>query len=210
MIELPPRKHPAEGALIVLHGWGANQHDLVPLAQSLKLPSFHCFFPDAPYDVPGTGGVGKGWFTFPLSERSERERLASREILMLYLDEIQAKGFRSDQIVLLGFSQGAGMCLDVMLHSNRQVGAVVSLSGFLMDGEGMKRRNDLPVTTPIFAAHGLHDPILPFHKSKESIHVLKDAGFDLTWREYPMVHQIVPIEIEHVRQFLLQSVFRET
>ena len=202
MIELPPVEGEAIKALLVLHGWGANQHDLVPLAQSLKLENCYCFFPNAPYDVPGTGGEGKGWFTFPLNETSERERKASREILFSHLDDIQGKGFRSDQIVLLGFSQGAGMCLDLMLNWNRNVGAVVSLSGFLMDGEQVKKHSSLPTNTPVFAAHGLYDPILPLERSKASVQVLEEGGFDLTWREYPMAHQIVPDEIDDIRTFL--------
>lgn len=206
MVELPPAGGGAANkALLVLHGWGANQHDLVPLAQSLKLTDFHCFFPDAPYDVPGTGGTGKGWFTFPLTKSSERERVASREILMSHLDEIKRKGFHPDEIVLLGFSQGAGMCLDVMLHWDEKVAAVVALSGFLMDENKAKGRDELAKEVPIFAAHGLYDPILPFQKSKESLHVLKEAGFDLTWREYPMAHQIVPDEIDDIREFLLSE-----
>ena len=202
MIEVPSTEGEANKALLVLHGWGANQHDLVPLAQSLKLTNCHCFFPNAPYDVPGTGGAGKGWFTLPLNESSEREREASREILFSHLDEIQAKGFRTDQIVLLGFSQGAGMCFDLMLNWTMKVGAVVSLSGFLMNGEQVKERSSLPSDTPVFAAHGLYDPILPFERSKASVQILEECGFDLTWREYPMAHQIIPNEIDDIRTFI--------
>jgi phospholipase/carboxylesterase len=202
LIELPPAEGEATKALLVLHGWGANQHDLVPLAQSLKVENCHYFFPNAPCDVPGTGGMGKGWFTFPLNESSERERKASREILFTCLDEIQRKGFGCNQIVLLGFSQGGGMCLDLMLNWTMKVGSVVSLSGFLMDGEQIKERRSLPTDTPVFAAHGLYDPILPLERSKASVQILEECGFDLTWREYPMAHQIVPDEIDDIRTFI--------
>ena len=131
--------------------------------------------------------------------------MTSREILISHLEGIKAKGFGSDQIVLLGFSQGAGMCLDVMLHWDEKVAAVVALSGFLMDGDRVRGRSDLATEIPIFAAHGLYDPILPFQRSKESLHVLKKAGFELTWREYPMAHQIVPDEIDDIREFLLRE-----
>ena len=187
----------------MLHGWGANQHDLVPLAQSLKLENCQSFFPNAPYDVLGTGGAGKGWFTFPLNENSEQEKEASRETLFSHLDEIQGKGFRADQIVLLGFSQGAGMCLDLMLNWTKKVSAVVSLRGFLMDEEGAKKRRDsLPTDIPVFAAHGLYDSILPLERSKASVQILEECGFNLTWREYRMAHQIVPDEIDDIRMFI--------
>ena len=209
VVELPPTEGKANRALIVLHGWGANQHDLIPLAQSLKQPSTHCFFPNAPFDVSGTGGTGKGWFSFPMNENSKRERIKSRETLISLVNDVQEKGFTSKEIVLVGFSQGAGMCLDVMLHMKTPIGAVVALSGFLMDGEKMKSREDLPTETPIFAAHGLYDPILPLKQSKETLHILKESGFSLTWREYPIAHEISNDEIGDVCVFL-KKVFGTT
>ena len=209
VVELPPTEGKANRALIVLHGWGANQHDLIPLAQSLKLPSLHCFFPNAPFDVPGTGGTGKGWFSFPLNENSEQERIKSRETLISLVNDVQERGFTPKEIVLVGFSQGAGMCLDVMLHMKIPIGAVVALSGFLMDGEKMKDRENLPTETPIFAAHGLYDPILPLKQSKETLHTLKESGFSLTWQEYPIAHEISHDEIEDICVFL-KKVFGTT
>ena len=209
VVELPPTEGKANRALIVLHGWGANQHDLIPLAQSLKQPSTHCFFPNAPFDVSGTGGTGKGWFSFPMNENSKRERIKSRETLISLVNDVQEKGFTSKEIVLVGFSQGAGMCLDVMLHKKTPIGAVVALSGFLMDGENMKGREDLPTETPIFAAHGLYDPILPLKQSKETLHTLKESGFSLTWREYHIAHEISNDEIGDVCVFL-KKVFGPT
>ena len=206
VVELPPTEGKANRALIILHGWGANQHDLIPLAQSLKQPSTHCFFPNAPFDVSGTG---KGWFSFPMNENSKRERIKSRETLISLVNDVQEKGFTPKEIVLVGFSQGAGMCLDVMLHMKTPIGAVVALSGFLMDGENMKGREDLPTETPIFAAHGLYDPILPLKQSKETLHTLKESGFSLTWREYPIAHEISNDEIGDICVFL-KKVFGTT
>jgi len=205
LIELPPKEGPAKVALIVLHGWGANQHDLVPFVQSLRLKGTQTFFPDGLFDVPGTGGLGKGWFSFPLNKDSEQERIESRELLISLVKDVCAKGFAFKEIVLLGFSQGAGMCLDIMLHLENPIGAVVALSGFLMEGEDVKRRENMPIESPIFAAHGLYDPILPLHRSKESLHLLKEIGFSLTWREYPIAHEISQDEARDVRQFLQEN-----
>ncbi|MCS5659573.1 MAG: dienelactone hydrolase family protein, partial [Dehalococcoidia bacterium] len=144
-----------------------------------------------------------------LNEDSEQERIKSRETLISLVNNVQEKGFTSKEIVLVGFSQGAGMCLDVMLHMKTPIGAVVALSGFLMDGEKMKSREDLPTETPIFAAHGLYDPILPLKQSKETLHTLKELGFSLTWQEYPIAHEISHDEIGDICVFL-KKVFGTT
>ncbi len=115
VVELPPTKGKANRAMIVLHGWGANQHDLIPLAQSLKQPNTHCFFPNAPFDVPGTGGTGKGWFSLPPTDKSQEEQRESREKLRILLNKVSEQGFDYSSIIIMGFSQGAAMALDVML-----------------------------------------------------------------------------------------------
>ena len=102
----------------------------------------------------------------------------------------------------MGFSQGAAMALDVMLNIEHRVRAVICLSGFLMNEGEIQSQTNSPKTTPVFAAHGLYDPILPFEQSKKSLQVLKDAGFDLTWREYQMEHEIVPEEVDAIQDFL--------
>ena len=202
VVELPPTEGKANRALIVLHGWGANQHDLIPLAQSLKQPSTHCFFPNAPFDVPGTGGTGKGWFSLPPTDKSQEEQRESREKLRILLNKVSEQGFGYSSIIIMGFSQGAAMALDVMLNIEHRVRAVICLSGFLMNEGEIQSQTNNPKTTPVFAAHGLYDPILPFEQSKRSLQVLKDAGFDLTWREYQMEHEIVPEEVDAIQDFL--------
>ena len=202
VVELSPTEGKAKKAMIVLHGWGANQHDLIPLAQSLKQPSSHCFFPNAPFDVPGTGGTGKGWFSFPPTDKSQEERTESREELKILLNKVSEQGFDYSSIIIMGFSQGAAMALDVMLNIEQRVGAVIALSGFLLNERDVQTQSNSPQKTPVFAAHGLYDPILPFEQSKRSLQALKDAGFDLTWREYQMAHEIVPEEVDAIKDFL--------
>ena len=62
VIELPSAEGKANRALIVLHGWGANQHDLIPLVQSLKLPSPHFFSLTPPLMYQAQGAQGKDGF----------------------------------------------------------------------------------------------------------------------------------------------------
>ena len=55
---------------------------------------------------------------------------------------------------------------------------------------------------PIFLAHGQYDTILPLKRAKLSAKALKNAGLKITWREYPMAHEIIADEVEDIRGFL--------
>ena len=201
-LELSLDKEKPDKAFIVLHGWGANQHDLVPFVRNLNLKNYYSFFPNAPFDVPGTAGTGKGWFSFPINDESENELAQSKVQLLAHINEVEKRGFSLTNIVIMGFSQGAAMALEILLSKQKRIGAVISLSGFLIDGSNFHTLNDAIKQTPIFLAHGQHDTILPLKRAKLSAKALKNAGLKITWREYPMAHEIIADEVEDIRGFL--------
>jgi|TARA_B100000686_G_scaffold354297_1_gene463812 phospholipase/carboxylesterase len=201
-LELSLDKEKPDKAFIVLHGWGANQHDLVPFVRNLNLKNYYSFFPNAPFDVPGTAGTGKGWFSFPINDESENELAQSKVQLLAHINEVEKRGFSLTNIVIMGFSQGAAMALEILLSKRKRIGAVISLSGFLIDGSNFHTLNDAIKQTPIFLAHGQHDTILPLKRAKLSAKALKNAGLKITWREYPMAHEIIADEVEDIRGFL--------
>ena len=201
-LELSLDKEKPDKAFIVLHGWGANQHDLVPFVRNLNLKNYYSFFPNAPFDVPGTAGTGKGWFSFPINDESENELAQSKVQLLAHINEVEKRGFSLTNIVIMGFSQGAAMALEILLSKRKRIGAVISLSGFLIDGSNFHTLNDAIKQTPIFLAHGQYDTILPFKRAKLSAKALKNAGLKITWREYPMAHEIIADEVEDIRGFL--------
>ncbi|MBF88542.1 MAG: hypothetical protein CMG75_02600 [Candidatus Marinimicrobia bacterium] len=200
--ELKLGKEKADKACIVLHGWGANKDDLVPLLHTLNLKQYHCFFPDAPFDVPGTFGKGKSWFSFPLNKESEKEFLESKTELLNYLYGIKKRGFDLKDIVFLGFSQGGAMSLEMFLSNKTRIGGVIVLSGFLINELHYVMLNNDMKKTPLFIAHGHNDNILPFEESKHSAENLKNMGLNIMWREYPMAHEISANEIDDIRKFL--------
>ena len=202
MIEILPQKFPQIGTLILLHGWGANGHDLAPLGESLNFKNAHLLFPEGQGTVPGGWGAGKSWFTFPVNENSQRDRLKSREQIFLCISELIQKGIDPKTIILLGFSQGACMAVDVALSYRETVGGIVVLSGFYIDDDGKNENINYPNGIPIFSGHGLYDPIVPLTTRNDSLKILEDRGFSITWKDYPIAHNIAQEEIRDVRNFL--------
>lgn len=206
MIDIPPAQFPAVGTVIVLHGWGANGRDVEPLALSLRLARIRYVIPEGQVDVPGTGGMGKGWFTFPVAESSEDERDDSIRQISHLVDTLDGSGTPPEQIVLMGFSQGASLCLDVAFAYPRTVAGIISLSGFvvplLRDRIRRAGAESLPLKIPIFAGQGKMDAIVPLETGKSSFEALIEKGFNVEWHEYDAGHHVVVEELEDVRAFI--------
>ena len=202
MYDIPSNRLSPVGAVILLHGWGANGKDLLPLAESLRLPQLRFLALEGKVDVPMTGGKGKGWFMFPPTKSAPNEITDSREQIVGAIDKLIEEGLPEEKIVLMGFSQGGSMALNTLVKSRRKLGGIVVMSGFFMDQESLKQNNSFPFETPIFAGHGTYDNLVPFHLAKESILTLNDAGFSVEWYEYPCEHRIVVEELQDIRLFL--------
>ncbi|MFQ6673154.1 MAG: alpha/beta hydrolase [Fidelibacterota bacterium] len=223
MLVIPAAQPPETGVAIILHGWGANSRDVEPLTGALRMPTLRYLIPEGRFEVPGTGGQERGWYTFPLTERSNEERLESRQELFGILDNLGHEGTPPDKVVLMGFSQGGSMSLDVALnyHPGREpsgpenpvapgeqrVAGVISLSGFLLDSDSLEHRGSLPAGIPVFAGHGTLDPIVPLEQGKATIMTLADLGFEVEWHEYTAGHHVVAEEVEDVRRFLKQVLY---
>ena len=93
-------------------------------------------------------------------------------------------------LILLGFSQGAVMSYAAGLLDPTHVRAIVALSGYIPN------RSNLPIKWselkgfPIFISHGTYDELIPLKLSKESAELLRNAGANVTFKEYTMGHQV--------------------
>ena len=202
MLDISPKQGPARGVVMMLHGWGSTSRDVELLAEALRMPNFRYLIPEGRVEIPGTGGVGKGWYSLPFDENSARERTESRNRLFRIVTDLEKADTPANNIILMGFSQGGSMSLDVALNYHTPVAGVVSLSGFLLDAEEIKERKNLHTSVPIFAAHGTLDLMIPIEQGKSTIVSLRDVGFNVEWHEYEADHRVVMEEIEDVREFL--------
>jgi phospholipase/carboxylesterase len=184
--------------VVMIHGRGADANDLADLAPVLDTPGGCRFvFPNAPKPFEAYPGMTFGWTWFDgwpprLDSVSE-----SRKKLLAFLDELKAK-YPTTKLVMSGFSQGAMMSLDVGLRT--EVAGIIAMSGGLYE-------EDLPAITsraglPVLITHGAIDDVVPVTYARRARHVLEAAGLDVEYHEYSMGHQVVPEEVEVVRQFL--------
>jgi len=176
-IEVPA---PAAGArtLILLHGFGADERDLLPLARELD-PSFRVVSLAAP--------IAQGISFDP------REVLEAGNIALEAIEDIARE---NPDPILCGFSQGGGMALAAVLERPGLVGTVLALSPVPPrregDGKGLR----------VFLGHGTFDPLIPVQVAHATRDLLTKLRASVTYREYPMGHMICAEELEDARNFL--------
>ena len=186
--------------VVMIHGRGADAHDLADLAPMLDTPE-GCRFvlPNAPRPFEPYPGMSFGWTWFEGWPPEQKSVAASREILLRFLGELTER-YPTSKLVLSGFSQGGMMSLDAGLRTDRDLAGIIVMSGGLYE-------NDLPdlrtrPRPPILIAHGSVDDVVPVTYARRARHVLEEAGYDVEYHEYPMGHQVAQEEVTVVREFL--------
>lgn len=190
----PPVKPTAEPppALVLLHGVRSSEKDLMGLTPYLD-ERFFVLSVRAPLTL-GPGAFG--WYDVQFTPQgmihdpAQAER--GRQAVLDFLDEaVPAYGLDPKRITLMGFSQGAITSLGVALTHPERAAAVVAMSGRLLPEiipqiAAPERLEGLP----IFVAHGVADGVLPIHFGREIRERLTELPISLTYREYPMAHEV--------------------
>jgi phospholipase/carboxylesterase len=186
--------------VVLLHGRGADMHDLADVAPMLDTPGGCRFiFPNAPKPFEPYPGMAAGWTWFEGWPPSHESLVEARATLLRFLDEIMER-YSSPRLVVAGFSQGALMALDVGLRTEKKIAGIIAMSGGLYEADlpDLKRHAGLPV----LIAHGSLDDVVPVNYARRARHVLEDAGLDVEYHEYAMGHQVAQEEAAAARAFL--------
>jgi phospholipase/carboxylesterase len=200
-LEVPSGRAESEAMpmVIMIHGRGADMNDLADLAPLLDTPSGARFvFPNAPKAFEAYPGMSFGWTWFDGWPPQHESVSESRATLLRFIDEITER-YPTTSLIVSGFSQGAMMSLDVGLRATRDVAAIVAMSGGLYEEElpDLGARNSVP----ILISHGSADDVVPVNYARRARTVLEGAGFDVTYQEYPMGHQVTMEEVALVKDF---------
>ncbi len=192
-------------AVIWLHGLGADGHDFEPIVPHLGLgdAGVRFVFPHAP-SIPVTlnaGMVMPAWYDIAgpdLDRRHDEEgiRRSAARVEALIGDQID-RGVPSGRIVLAGFSQGGAVALFQGLRESRPLAGIVALSTYLVLADTLEdERSEANADTPIFQAHGSHDPMVGHDRGTAARDRLRAWGHEVSFHDYPMQHQVCAEEID--------------
>lgn len=209
-VELEPAG-PARASVVWLHGLGADGHDFEPIVPHLGVDDLmiRFVFPHAPMrPVTINGGMTmRAWYdilALDLGRRIDEAGVldSSTRVAELLRRETQ-RGIPSSRVILAGFSQGGAIALHLGLRHDENLAGIVALSTYLVrEGSLAEEARDANTTTPIFQAHGVHDPVVPVELGRHAHETLLALGCKAAWREYPIGHEVSLPEIKEVGDFL--------
>ena len=200
------------GAVIWLHGLGADGHDFEPIVPQLVNPgerALRFVFPHAPIR-PVTLNAGyamRAWYDIIALDRRTREDetgiRASQALIDALIRREQARGIAAERIVLAGFSQGGAMALFAGARYPQRLAGIMGLSCYLLLGTSFEaERHSANHATPIFLAHGLQDPVVSCRLGEEAHRQLEAAGCKVEWHTYSMPHSVCPQEVADIAAWL--------
>jgi phospholipase/carboxylesterase len=181
----------AEGLLVLHHGRGADEVDLLGIADVLDpARRLHVVTPRAPLAL---GGPGYHWYVVPRVGYPDPETFhAAYRQLAEFHDETWARlGLTPGHTVLGGFSMGSVMSYALGLGPGRPAPAgILAFSGFVPTVEGWQP--ELPRPTRVFIAHGRRDPVMAIDFAHRARALLQGAGMDVEYHESDGGHWIEP------------------
>ena len=187
----------ATNRLVLLHGWGADANDLVPvgklLTEGLKI-RFEIVSLSAPQAHPN--GFGRQWY--PLYPHEWDQVPKALLDLEKRIDNICINQIPLDKTLLVGFSQGGAMALE--LATRNKFEAVFALSSYPHPGW-----NPINYMSPIFLCHGISDQVVPKAASEKSFKILSEKGFKSELYLYEGGHEITNDLIKYCREKIEQK-----
>lgn len=196
MSTLPHRERPASGQpagmLVLHHGRGSDERDLLALADALDPERrLHVVTPRAPLTMPGSPGYH--WYAVPRVGYPDHDTFhASYRMLAAFHDELwESTGISADRTALGGFSMGSVMSYSLGLGPDRPVPAgILAFSGFVPVVEGWQPDLAGRAGLPVFIAHGRRDPVIEVAFAHRARDLLQAGGLDVEYHESDVAHQI--------------------
>ena len=183
--------------LLLIHGYGSNEEDLFSFATELP-DEYYVVSARAPYTMQ-YGSYA--WYAINFDANQNKfsdndQARTSRDLIAKFVDELTASyHINSENITLIGFSQGAILSYAVALSHPEKVQKVIAMSGYLNTDilEENYLKNSFS-NLKIFAAHGTVDQVIPVEWARKAKPFLDNLGINSIYKEYPIGHGVAPQE----------------
>lgn len=186
----------------------------MPIVGELRLPAslgVRFIFPHAPM-IPVTinnGYVMRAWYDITVDgfERRPDENgiRASQALIEELIAREKSRGVAAQRIVIAGFSQGGAITLQTGLRHAETLAGLMVLSSYLpLAARVGAERAAANAATPIFMAHGRHDPMIAIALAQRSAAQLTELGYPVEWHEYPMQHSVCAEEVRDISAWLVR------
>lgn len=196
-LERPASGQP-EGLLVLHHGRGTDERDLIGLADALDPERrLHVVTPRAPLTLPGSPGYH--WYLVPRVGYPDHDTFqAARAALAGLHDDLwEQTGIEPARTVLGGFSMGTVMSYTMALSADRPpVAGILAFGGFVPVVEDWEPRFEDRQGTRAFIAHGRRDPVIEIGFARRARELLEAGGLDVEYHESELGHQIDPAHLD--------------
>lgn len=191
--------------LLLLHGYGSNEQDLFSFARELP-EEYFVISARAPYDLQyGSYAWYAINFDADQNKFSDHVQAAeSRDLIATFIDELIAKyPIDSQNVTLLGFSQGTILSYAVALSYPEKVQRVVALSGYLNEEIMVEnyKNNDFS-DLQMFISHGTVDQVIPVSWANKAPGILNSLQIPTEYKEYPVGHGVAPQNFSDLKNWL--------
>jgi phospholipase/carboxylesterase len=190
------------GLLVLHHGRGANELDLLGLADALDPEQrLHVVTPRAPMTIGG----GYHWYAVPRVGYPDPDTFrAAYDKLAAFHDELwQRTAIAPEKTVFGGFSMGAVMSYAMDLAGERPVPAgILAFAGFVPTVEGWQPDLGSRPDLPVFITHGRQDPIIDVGFARQAHALLEAGGLPVSFHESDAAHHIDPRQVPAAVQWL--------
>jgi phospholipase/carboxylesterase len=205
-LERPATEAP-RGLLVLHHGRGTDERDLLGLADLLDPDRrLRVVTPRAPLTLPGSPGYH--WYLVPRVGYPDHDSFhAARAALAELHDRLwEESGLDASRTVLGGFSMGAVMSHAMALGADRPpVAGLLAFSGFVPTAEGWEPYFEDRRMTRAFVSHGRLDPVIEVGFGRSARDVLEEGGLDVEYRESELGHQIDPAHLRDAAAWLEET-----
>jgi phospholipase/carboxylesterase len=206
-----------DACVIWLHGLGADRYDFLPVAEALQvgLPSTRFVMPQAPTQaVTINGGYAMpSWYDIlamsPARAIDHAQLEVSAQQVIALIEAQRNSGIDPRRIFLAGFSQGGAVVLHTaFLRWRGPLGGVLALSTYAPTFSDELQLEADQQQLPVYCLHGSHDDVVIPSMGRAAHDWLSQRGVPVTWRDYPMGHEVIPHEVRDIAAWLSAQLAR--